>query len=301
MSVVGCLRVENTSYWYRQGNSDRTRYDYTDYLPGIAFYYKNGVYDLSLGYVTGIARPKYTLMLPGVDKLNLYMYSQGNPNIKPSITKQVFVNNTLFNYLQLNLGYTHVHNAIGSIYQSVNEGIMQSSDNIADLRRYSAYLVLPFQFSGDRITGQIQGNVSYNELFAFKNGFQLPNKRNSEYWNASINTLVNYQATERLYISTDASWRPDTRTSKKDVDGFFNMGIRANYSFLKNRSLSLGVYVSGLFAKDYAITDYFLFDRQTVIDRELGPTIKFSLKCQYERRNFLKNGGYPFKRRVAKL
>ena len=142
---------------------------------------------------------------------------------------------------------------------------------------------MPFQFSGDRITGQIQGNVSYNELFAFKNGFQLPNKRNSEYWKASINTLVNYQATERLYISTDASWRPDTRTSKQDVDGFFNMGIRANYSFLKNRSLSLGVYVSGLFAKDYAITDYFLFDRQTVIDRELGPTIKFSLKWKFNK------------------
>lgn len=130
------LRVENTNAKGTQKttgeNFDR---HYTQLFPTAFFQYKandKNTFGANLG--RRVRRPNYQSMNPFIRFLDRYTFSQGNPNLKPSISNNVEISHSWKNKITTTLNYTSVKDIIQEIIQQRGEEAYNMPENVSSLR-----------------------------------------------------------------------------------------------------------------------------------------------------------------------
>ena len=276
-------RVEYTDYSYRPNGQQKVKTSFTDLFPTVMLNFDTSVYYGALGMISQIYRADYQEMLPGLAKINDYVYSKGNPDLKPTDAYKFFWNNTWFKFLQTNFTYTYAKDAMADVYQVEQDAMVISKCNAADYHQFKMNAVLPFTFWSDVLTGQLQFNTSYKKMVNLKNGFQLPEGRKPYYWKSSFDAVVNYNPSDRLSVMLSARHIPELQGSLYTESRIFTMNANLAYSFLKEKNLTVSAYVNGLFGEDVDTSDYFLNNRYFTRSVYRGPQIGISLKWRLKK------------------
>ena len=132
------LRLENTNAKGKQlttgENFDR---NYTQLFPTAYFQYKlNEDNNLGANFGRRVRRPNYQSLNPFINFIDRYTFSQGNPNLKPSLSNNFEVSHTWKNKITTTLNYTTTKDIIESVIDQKGEIAYNTPSNIASLRQY---------------------------------------------------------------------------------------------------------------------------------------------------------------------
>ena len=132
------LRLENTNAKGKQlttgENFDR---NYTQLFPTAYFQYKlNEDNNLGANFGRRVRRPNYQSLNPFINFIDRYTFSQGNPNLKPSLSNNFEVSHTWKNKITTTLNYTTTKDIIESVIDQKGEIAYNTPSNIASFRQY---------------------------------------------------------------------------------------------------------------------------------------------------------------------
>ncbi len=132
------LRLENTNAKGKQlttgENFDR---NYTQLFPTAYFQYKlNENNNLGANFGRRVRRPNYQSLNPFIHFIDRYTFSQGNPNLKPSLSNNFEVSHTWKNKITTTLNYTSTKDIIESVIEQKGEIAYNTPSNIASLHQY---------------------------------------------------------------------------------------------------------------------------------------------------------------------
>jgi iron complex outermembrane recepter protein len=132
------LRMENTNAKGRQ-KSTGENFDrhYTQLFPTAYFQYKaNDKNNFSANFGRRVSRPNYQSLNPFIQFLDRYTYSQGNPNLRPSVSNNVELSHTWKNQITTTLNYTRVKDIISPTIQQKGQEAYNMPSNVASLNQF---------------------------------------------------------------------------------------------------------------------------------------------------------------------
>lgn len=253
------LRGEYTNYNLNiKSSSIEQRDKYWNLFPYYSVSYSSKNYSTILGFVSGIIRPNYEWLLPGIRYSNDYLYNQGNPYLKPTQSYAVAWNNTFYKYAYLNVRYSYYKNLFGSTFEEESNGVVKSTYlNYADQHKFSTYLTLPFRFLDGNLLGQITGNVDYARYVNIAPNYEISNSRKKDYLNYTLSSYIQYQL-NRFGVNVSANFYPGYSDLQMDVDNRWLMNIGVSYDFLKSKRLTLSIDANDLFDSYNTKSHYYL-------------------------------------------
>lgn len=117
---------------------------YGNWFPTLALSLPIGKTQMQLTYASDIYRPSYNELRSGVQYDNQYTYESGNPFLVPSIMRNLTYNFS-WNWLNLQLIYSHIADEICSMTQTYQQNPMKSlvrPENISNYNSFQAGLTL---------------------------------------------------------------------------------------------------------------------------------------------------------------
>ena len=132
------LRLENTTSKGKQiTTGENFNRNYSQLFPTAYFQYKvNEKHNFGANFGRRVTRPSYQSLNPFIKFLDRYTFSQGNPNLKPSVSNNVELTHTWKNIITTTLNYSHVKNIIQSIIQQKGEETYNMPENVASLNQF---------------------------------------------------------------------------------------------------------------------------------------------------------------------
>lgn len=132
------LRLENTNAKGRQlttsQNFDR---HYTQLFPTAYFQYKaDEKNNFGANFGRRVRRPGYQNLNPFIRFLDRYTYSQGNPNLKPSVSSNFEIAHTWKNLITTTLNYTSTKDVMQDVTQQKGDEAYDMPSNVASLKQY---------------------------------------------------------------------------------------------------------------------------------------------------------------------
>ncbi len=132
------LRLENTNAKGTQRSTGET-FDrhYTQLFPTAYFQYKaNDKNSFGANFGRRVSRPGYQNLNPFIRFIDRYTFSQGNPNLKPSVSSNVELSHTWKNQITTTLNYTHVKGIIQEVIQQKGEEAYNMPANVSSLNQF---------------------------------------------------------------------------------------------------------------------------------------------------------------------
>lgn len=249
VGIYASVRAEHTEYIMNLKSSNvRTEDAYTNYFPYFHIYYnptKN--YQTKLAYSSGITRPNYEHMLPGVRSYNDYSYSIGNPNLKPTVSRGFYWTNYFFRYAYVFLSYMHIKDLEGQVLVSgIDNKRKYVYMNYADKQKFTTSIYIPFQFFNKKFSGNITSNIEYNLLSNPKNEYLIPIGRDKSWkWNCKM--TANYEIINNLGINTWIGYFPSYKTPQYDFKSKWGIDLGLSYTTLKDENLSIAFQFENIF------------------------------------------------------
>lgn len=246
-SMRASIRGEYTDYILNLKLEEIKQTDgYWNVFPYYSLSYSGKNYSTSFGFVSGITRPNYEHMLPGIRYSNDYSYTQGNPYLKPTRNYSIVWNNTFFKYAFLNLRYDIYKKVQGTtLINRENEVTEYTYLNFADLQQFSTYLMLPFSYWDGNLIGQITGNISYSHYNNIANSYEIAEDRNKHFFNYSLKAYIQYQI-NRFGINALFNFYPKYSNLQMDIERRYRLDLSITYDFMKNRNLTLSLDANDL-------------------------------------------------------
>ncbi|MCG2615173.1 TonB-dependent receptor [Terrimonas sp. NA20] len=132
------LRMENTNATGQQKSTgENFSRHYTQLFPTAYFQYKaNDKNNFGANFGRRVRRPSYQSLNPFIRFLDRYTYSQGNPNLKPSISNNVELTHTWNNQVTTTLNYTNVKDIIQEVIQQKGEEAYNMPENVSSLNTF---------------------------------------------------------------------------------------------------------------------------------------------------------------------
>ncbi|MGZ5190812.1 MAG: TonB-dependent receptor domain-containing protein [Flavisolibacter sp.] len=132
------LRLENTNAKGVQlttgQNFDR---QYTQLFPTAYFQYKaNDKNNFGANFGRRVSRPSYQSLNPFIRFIDRYTFSQGNPNLKPSLSSNIELSHTWKNQITTTLNYTYVKGAMQEIIQQKGQEAYNMPANVSSQKQF---------------------------------------------------------------------------------------------------------------------------------------------------------------------
>jgi hypothetical protein len=132
------LRLENTNATGRQVTTGET-FDrhYTQLFPTAYIQYKaneKNVFTANVG--RRVQRPSYGSLNPFIRFIDRYTYSQGNPDLKPSLSNSLEVSHTWKSQITTTVNYTAITDIIDNIIDQKGDEAYRTPANIASLHQF---------------------------------------------------------------------------------------------------------------------------------------------------------------------
>jgi outer membrane receptor protein involved in Fe transport len=150
ISLQAGLRVEHT---YSRGKlsqlipgpEDDIERNYTDFFPSASLSWQyHPKFATAFSYSRRINRPNYQDLNPFEIRLSELSFRKGNPFLNPQYTNAFSINQTLFGYANLSLGYTLTEDFFGQIIDSLDsKRNFITQENISTFNNYTLSLSTP--------------------------------------------------------------------------------------------------------------------------------------------------------------
>ena len=279
-SAYSGLRSENTDYSFSflEANSNSSD-NYWNVFPHATLTYQTNNYRSSFGLTSGIIRPNYEHLLPGIRYYNEYTYTVGNPYLKPATFYSIILNQSFFGFINMNIGYNKVKDVFmrtpTALENNITEIIYQ---NIADYDRVYGVLSLPFQLLNENLRGRLNLNTSYLHFNNTKQEVFIEKNRH-EYWRFEFNGFIMYNLSQRFAINTWIAYYPANANKRIFFDlenrGTVNVGAVFN---TRNEDLTIALDFENLIGNyNYRYTYY--YNNQRFLHNDVNnKSIKLSLR-----------------------
>lgn len=132
------LRAENTNARGNQLTTGKTfSRHYTQVFPSAFLQYKwNEKNTFSANYGRRVRRPNYSSLNPFIRFIDRYTYTQGNPNLKPSLSNNIELSHNWKNQVTTTINYTATTDIIEELIDQKGEEAYKAPANIASLHQY---------------------------------------------------------------------------------------------------------------------------------------------------------------------
>lgn len=156
------LRLENTIAKGRQlTTGEKFNRPYTQLFPTAFFQYKaNDKHTFGANFGRRVRRPNYQSLNPFINFLDRYTYSQGNPNLKPSISNNIELSHTWKNRITTTLNYTATKDIIDGVIEQKGQEAYNMPANIASLDQFGLSIN-----ANTPITKWWTSNISINTFY----------------------------------------------------------------------------------------------------------------------------------------
>lgn len=276
------FRAERTNYDtdFNSGTDGINR-TYVNYFPYFHLYYNlSKSYQTVLAYVSGILRPNYEHMLPGIRYQNDFSYTQGNPDLEPTLIRGVVWGHYLYGYGNIMFRYIRDKNIEGAVLVNTTEKVRKYTyENYADNDRFQVNAYLPFEFFQKKLSGYLEGYIRHNCLKNTKKEYLISKERN-KYWQGNLQTMLNYQITESLGVNLWSSFTPSYKGFQYNYKSSWEIDLGMTYSFLKNGNGVISLSVEDIF-NTYNNDRKYYYDGNT-LDKQINYKdsrfIKFGLR-----------------------
>ncbi len=238
------LRGEHTSYTTKNGNlANDAGNSYFNLFPTLSLTHRARNISQTMFFVSGISRPDYTYLYPGMRYETMHSYSVGNPFLKPTKAYAVKYVGYYWTYARLALGYQRNSDLYTSILQQ-QEGNITSYTymNYADRDLYFAEFTIPFALFKRKLYGNAEVSINCNQLVSPKNGYKIPYTE-STFWDTKISGFVQYDVTDRLSFNSQFAYYPRRATAQYVQRPYWWLDFGADYYLTKGKEWLISLSV----------------------------------------------------------
>ncbi|TDH21336.1 TonB-dependent receptor [Segetibacter sp. 3557_3] len=200
------LRLENTIAKGKQltTGEDFNR-NYIQLFPTAYFQYKaNEKNSFGANFGRRVRRPNYQSLNPFIRFIDRYTYSQGNPNLKPSLSNNIELTHTWKNQITTTLNYTSTKDIIEGVIEQKGQEAYTKPSNIASL---------------EQIGLAVNAN---NPITKWWTSTMNVNVFNNRYKGIVSNASVNFAATS--FVVTGTQQFKINKTLTAEINGRFRNG-----------------------------------------------------------------------------
>ncbi|MEO6549941.1 MAG: outer membrane beta-barrel family protein, partial [Ferruginibacter sp.] len=132
------LRLENTNAKGTQVTTrEKFNRHYTQLFPTAYFQYKaNDQNNFGANFGRRITRPNYQSLNPFIRFIDRYTFTQGNPNLKPSVSNNFELSHTWKNQVTTTVNYTKIKDIIHDVIQQKGLEAFNMPANVASLNQF---------------------------------------------------------------------------------------------------------------------------------------------------------------------
>ena len=132
------LRLENTNAnGLQKTTGDDFDRSYTQLFPTAYFQYKaNDKNNFGANFGRRVNRPSYQSLNPFIRFIDRYTFSQGNPELKPSVSNNIELSHNWKNQVTTTINYTYIKDVVQSIIQQQGEEAYNMPSNVASLTQF---------------------------------------------------------------------------------------------------------------------------------------------------------------------
>lgn len=228
------LRVENTNAKGTQlTTGEQFNRHYTQLFPTAFFQYKaNEKNNFGANFGRRVSRPSYQSLNPFIQFLDRYTFSQGNPNLKPSISNNVELSHTWKNLITTTLNYTHTKDIVQGIIQQKGDEAYNMPANVSSLNQFGVAVSANTPFT-KWWTSNININV-YNDRYKGEIGGTPINLAATSY---VLNASQQFKITKTFSAEINGRYRNGWLEGVMSVRpvGFVGAGI--SQQILKNKGM----------------------------------------------------------------
>jgi len=155
------LRMEHTHVKVKDGQRQ-----YDNYQPNIALNYSTKPWTSLLKLSTTLSRPPYSYLNSSKLYINDYKYRQGNMDLQPSRQYRISMENSLFDFLDLSLGYIRIEDKIMMIgrQKQYSPYVVLRPENATSVNDYYLSLSVYYRL----LHAKMQGHLSaYGEVYQY--------------------------------------------------------------------------------------------------------------------------------------
>lgn len=261
LTAKSAIRIENTDYYINIKSEDqRTSQDYWSFFPHLSFLLKKKNYQTGFGITSGITRPNYEWMLPGIRFSDNYSYTVGNPELKPQKKYSLVWNNFLLNIISLNFRYTYTIDESGLILEGKEKDhTIYTYRNFADKKNVSANFSLPFEFFKKKFSGEFNTSVGYSKLYHSKNGIVIPKSRD-HFTNSILSLNLQYQISNKVGVNMSTIHYPKSGAFQYDLKSRWVSDFGITYSASKNDKILFSFDATNVFNTSIRKYTYYYSD-----------------------------------------
>ena len=278
-SFYSGVRTENTDYSISMYNADLTSYDnYWNIFPNATLSFQRTNYRGSFGLTSGIIRPNYEWLLPGIRYYNEYTYTVGNPNLKPAMFYSIIFNQSIFDFININLGYNKFKNAFMKTPVALENNITENTyQNVADYYRLYGVLSVPFRLLNQKLVGRFNLNTYYVQFKNTQQEVYLEDNR-KQYWRIESNGFIQYELTENFALNTWFAYNPANQRLFFDLETRGSVNIGAVFN-TKSEDLTIALDFENLFGNYNYRYKYYYDSNQRLLNNDVNhKSIKLSVK-----------------------
>lgn len=219
---------------YINTNNNHTSH-YTDFFPEIDIQYninKDKGHSISINYTRSIQRPRMEDLNPLIKQVNEYLYTTGNPYLKPVYCNNFQISSILFNKYTLHVDYRHYTDEvipIGTTGTENPEVVYTQPQNGLDWKSLNVYLEIP-------VIIQRFANIKFSGRYNIGHEKYQSDESNSQSWGTSMSAMFRlpYQFNVMANISYSRTIHSLYSKYIECPTIFFNI----NKSFLKKRLMA---------------------------------------------------------------
>lgn len=201
------LRMENTNATGTQKvTGENFSRHYTQLFPTAYFQYRaNDKNNFGANFGRRVRRPNYQSMNPFIRFLDRYTYSQGNPNLKPSISNTVELTHTWKNQVTTTLNYTNVKDIIQEVIQQKGEEAYNMPENVSSLNTVGLSVNANNPVT-KWWTSNVNVNVNYDKYSGVINGDAIQLSATSFVINTTQQFKISKTFTAELNAMSRSGW-----------------------------------------------------------------------------------------------
>lgn len=258
-SMNGGLRGEFTDYetYNITANLDGSN-SYFNLFPSLSFTHRAKNVHQTLYFISGIVRPNYDYLYPGMRYETEYSYSTGNPNLKPTKAYSIKYVGYYWTYARFALGYQRTIDSFTRVLQLQDHNLTSYTYiNYADQNLYFAEFTIPFAFFKEKLYGNINVEVNYSQLTNPKNGYSIPYTK-TDFWNTKISGYVQYDITDRLSLGGQFAYYPKRTTAQYIQKPYWWLDFSVDYYLTKQKNWLISLSIEDVANKlSYKQTYYY--------------------------------------------
>jgi hypothetical protein len=198
-------------------------------------------------FISGVTRPKYQNLLPGKRYLNDYNYTEGNPNLQPTLYYTIGMDHTFMQFILVHLAVTNRKNLINQVKIDEGNGVSANTYmNAVDSKTLNISTTLPFKLLKNKLNGNINFSWQTGQYTNARNNFTFPAQKNKPE-SLKLTGFFNYQLTPIIALTANVNYSAINKSLQTEYDPYATLDLGVNMKLLKSKQLSISLDVADIF------------------------------------------------------